>query len=359
MGKNFQVLNGKLQGSFADFKEITYFANTDNLQGAEIIELQISAMDQIDPKTVKLIQNADFFVWCSNATQAWRNSEQEIIKSLKLSGRQKRILVLTRGDHLNKTTDATKLLNRVESDDVFQATFGDVVLVKSSSSSQVWKNDATAWRDTGVFKLSKIFSAKPSVDGKLPESVLKEHDAQDVMPTAVPEPEAKEETKAKPTAKKKPAAKAPAKKAPPAKSKPAKAASKKTAPKKAPAKTAKAKPAKPTFSVNADSLVERPGFKSFVAFALDDSKPLQEVIKNDLNIDFASVAKLAKLFHPFNDDHNAEMNVTLAEKKVWTLIKYSSSFPGAVCVMRISRAEGNLATIQKSWNALTFDVSLA
>src|SRR6056297_948483 len=69
----------------------------------------------------RVIHNATSVVWCTHATQAWRQSEAAVWDSLPPALHEKSLLLLTRMDKINSGSDRERLLRRVrrETDGLF------------------------------------------------------------------------------------------------------------------------------------------------------------------------------------------------------------------------------------------------
>ena len=69
----------------------------------------------------RVIHNATSVIWCTHATQAWRQSEAAVWESLPPQLHAKSLLLLTRMDKINSRNDRERLLRRVrrETDGLF------------------------------------------------------------------------------------------------------------------------------------------------------------------------------------------------------------------------------------------------
>ncbi len=72
-----------------------------------------------------LIGHADAVIWCTHATQAWRQSEAAVWQSLPDKLKEASLLLLTRFDKLKSESDRQRVLQRVEkeTDGMFRGIF--------------------------------------------------------------------------------------------------------------------------------------------------------------------------------------------------------------------------------------------
>jgi len=93
-----------------------------------------------------VIGEADHVIWCSHATQAWRQSEAAVWESLPERIRQKSLLLLTRFDKLLNTRDRERVLARVrrESEGLFAGVY-PISLTQALNAGE----DRQAWEDSG------------------------------------------------------------------------------------------------------------------------------------------------------------------------------------------------------------------
>ena len=95
----------------------------------------------------RLLPVADGVVWCSPATQAWRQSEASVWDMVPEAIREHSILLLTRADMLMSDRDRAKVLKRVcaETDALFAHT-----LMISLTQARDGEDDPELWEECGA-----------------------------------------------------------------------------------------------------------------------------------------------------------------------------------------------------------------
>lgn len=140
-----------------DFLAIRRGIACDALREVDIIDTPgISDPDLRKDALRFLFRYIDFVVWCTSASQAWRQTEKSIFERLASSTRAHSILLVTRVDKLRHAKDQDKVLKRVvsEAGDLFSA----VVPIKTTKATAVpltERNDDPEgdWVQTGGFGL--------------------------------------------------------------------------------------------------------------------------------------------------------------------------------------------------------------
>jgi predicted GTPase len=85
------------------------------LDTIEIIDTPGSSDPNMPAETWRqMIDYADLIIWCTNATQAWRQSEKSIWDEMPEELRAHALLVITHGDRLTDERSAQRVLRRVE-----------------------------------------------------------------------------------------------------------------------------------------------------------------------------------------------------------------------------------------------------
>lgn len=106
----------------ADTAYVRIFRKSDVLEICDIIDMPgISDPSMAANIWQRVIHNATSVVWCTHATQAWRQSEAAVWDSLPPALHEKSLLLLTRMDKINSGSDRERLLRRVrrETDGLF------------------------------------------------------------------------------------------------------------------------------------------------------------------------------------------------------------------------------------------------
>ncbi len=94
---------------------IRLFHSSDILSLCDIIDMPgISDPNMSSDVWERVIHNADAVIWCTHATQAWRQSEAAVWESLDEALRAKSLLLVTRFDKLLTEEDRARVMKRVE-----------------------------------------------------------------------------------------------------------------------------------------------------------------------------------------------------------------------------------------------------
>jgi hypothetical protein len=107
---------------------------------------------QDSARMMDVIENADICVWCTLATQAWRQSERKIWLSLPVRFRASGILVVTHVDALAHQSEQERIRARLE--DEVAGLFADIVLLTVPDAMRAIQadgriTDTELWRDSG------------------------------------------------------------------------------------------------------------------------------------------------------------------------------------------------------------------
>ncbi|WP_300035025.1 dynamin family protein [uncultured Roseobacter sp.] len=127
----------------------------------------------------RVLPLADGVVWCSPATQAWRQSEAAVWKSLPEELHARSLLLLTRGDMLATQRDKARVLRRVtaETQDVFADTLM-ISLLQARDSG----DDETLWEESGADQFVARFL---EIVGSLREEIAARGELPDDQPLPV------------------------------------------------------------------------------------------------------------------------------------------------------------------------------
>jgi len=139
----------------ADTKLIQIHVEADLLELCDLIDMPgISDPNMAAEVWRNVIGLADGVIWCSHATQAWRQSEAAVWEELAdtLSGSS--LLLLTRFDKLVSAEDRARVLRRVEreTEGLFAAVY-PVALLQAIAG----RNDWEAWTESGAEAFSQGF----------------------------------------------------------------------------------------------------------------------------------------------------------------------------------------------------------
>ena len=132
-----------------DFLLLKYEVDAEILKRTDIID----APGISDPRLAKgaldyLGDYLDFVLWCSSATQAWRQSEKKLWTSMPERLRAHSCLIMTRIDKLRHKTDVTKVMKRMarETSDLFR----DVVPLNTIGAIAAKQDpESFEWQFTG------------------------------------------------------------------------------------------------------------------------------------------------------------------------------------------------------------------
>lgn len=99
-----------------------------------------------------VIAEADCVVWCTHATQAWRQSEAATWESIRDLTNGDNILIVTQFDKLHSDRDRARVMSRVrkETDGQFQAIY-PVSLLQALEAGE----DQDAWQDSGAAEFTE------------------------------------------------------------------------------------------------------------------------------------------------------------------------------------------------------------
>ncbi len=131
-----------------DIAFIRFFCEQEVLKKCDIIDMPgISDPNMSSVVWERIMPFADGVLWCSPATQAWRQSEAAVWDSIEDRVRQNSLLVLTRGDMLLNDKDKSKVLKRVrmETGDLFAE-----VLMISLLLARDAGDDEEMWAQSGA-----------------------------------------------------------------------------------------------------------------------------------------------------------------------------------------------------------------
>lgn len=95
----------------------------------------------------RILPLADGVIWCSPATQAWRQSEASVWEMVPEAIRAQSILLLTRADMLVSEVDRAKVLRRVRAET--QGLFAQALMV-SLTQARAAGDDPQLWEDSGA-----------------------------------------------------------------------------------------------------------------------------------------------------------------------------------------------------------------
>ncbi len=159
------------QVSVARTNHIRIFQKAEILDRCDIIDMPgISDPNMAAEVWQRVIHNADIVIWCSHATQAWRQSEAAVWSTMPKELYRRSLLLLTRMDKILSERDRMRVVKRVESETkgLFRSVL-PVSLIKALNTGR----DSEDWAESGVdLLLEKLFGLIDEVasGGPLPRS---------------------------------------------------------------------------------------------------------------------------------------------------------------------------------------------
>lgn len=129
-------------------EHVRIFMKSDILRYCDLIDMPgISDPSMSSEVWERMAHLADAVLWCTHATQAWRQSESGVWSTFPQEMRQHSILLITRFDKILGDTDRAKVVKRVrqETDGLFAEVF-PVSLLQAMRAGE----DAEKWRASGA-----------------------------------------------------------------------------------------------------------------------------------------------------------------------------------------------------------------
>lgn len=121
---------------------------SDILQLCDLIDMPGISDPNMESEVWKaVIGEADCIIWCTHATQAWRQSEAAVWESLPEHLKQKSLLLLTRFDKILSPRDRDRVLDRVRRET--KGLFSDLFPI-SLTEALLAGDDRQAWENSGA-----------------------------------------------------------------------------------------------------------------------------------------------------------------------------------------------------------------
>ena len=127
---------------------IRLFLEANILELADLIDFPgISDPNMASEVWERVLPEVDAVIWCTHATQAWRQSEAAVWDMMPELVREHSILLITRFDKLTTDTDRRRVFKRVmrETEGAFRGTF-PISLLQALEAG----DDAEAWEGSGA-----------------------------------------------------------------------------------------------------------------------------------------------------------------------------------------------------------------
>jgi len=129
-------------------EHIRIFMKSDILRYCDLIDMPgISDPSMSSEVWERMTHMADGVLWCTHATQAWRQSESGVWATFPQEMRRNSLLLITRFDKIIKETDRVRVVKRVVSE--VEELFAEVIPV-SLLKAMAAGNDEAKWIDSGA-----------------------------------------------------------------------------------------------------------------------------------------------------------------------------------------------------------------
>jgi hypothetical protein len=170
------------QVSLETTEHVRIHMKSDILRYCDLIDMPGISDPSMSPEVwERMAHLADGVLWCTHATQAWRQSESGVWNGFPQEMRQNSLLLITRFDKILSEKDKAKVLKRVtqEVDGLFADVF-PVSLLKAMKAGE----DEEMWRESGAqaFTSALFDIIHRLVDSGAPEA------GQEDQPPVTPEP---------------------------------------------------------------------------------------------------------------------------------------------------------------------------
>lgn len=168
---------------FDETQMIKIHMESDVLQLCDLVDMPgISDPNMRQDIWESIIEPEDNVIWCTHATQAWRQSEAAIWKMLSQRVKGENLLLITQFDKLLNERDKKRVLKRVEIETkgLFDAVY-PVSLLDALNSD----DDSDAWEESGAAALSEhvirilmqsenSFAKLPDMDAEIVQNDLRD-----------------------------------------------------------------------------------------------------------------------------------------------------------------------------------------
>ncbi len=139
--------------SVHDTRCVRVFMESNFLKNCDLIDMPGISDPNMDAAVwQRVIGEADIVIWCSHATQAWRQSEAAVWGTMPETLYDKSLLLLTRMDRILSDRDRARVVKRVQSET--KGMFREVLPVSLIQALEA-KGDAEAWAASGADHLVK------------------------------------------------------------------------------------------------------------------------------------------------------------------------------------------------------------
>ena len=133
--------------SVDDTSHVRVFKDSEFLQHCDLIDMPGISDPNMDAEVwQRVLPVADMIIWCTHATQAWRQSEAAVWSTIPADLQSKSFLLLTRMDKILSERDRSRVVKRVarEAEDHFAALF-PISLTRAMAG----RDDPERWASSG------------------------------------------------------------------------------------------------------------------------------------------------------------------------------------------------------------------
>ncbi len=147
-GQEYEV-DDKFSGvTVHDTRYVQIYLESKFLKNCDLIDMPGISDPNMDAEVwQRVIGEADIVIWCSHATQAWRQSEAAVWSTLPPELYNKSLLLLTRMDRILSERDRVRVVKRVQSET--QGLFRQVLPVSLIQAVEA-RGDQEAWVSSGA-----------------------------------------------------------------------------------------------------------------------------------------------------------------------------------------------------------------
>ncbi|MCX7287187.1 MAG: 50S ribosome-binding GTPase [Rhodobacterales bacterium] len=140
------------QVSLETTEHVRVFMKSDILRYCDLIDMPGISDPSMSPEVwERMAHLADGVLWCTHATQAWRQSESGVWNGFPQEMRRNSLLLITRFDKIVSDKDKTKVVKRVVQE--VEGLFAEVFPVSLLKAMQAG-DDAEKWKDSGAEALA-------------------------------------------------------------------------------------------------------------------------------------------------------------------------------------------------------------
>ena len=137
----------------ADTSLIRIFLNADILELCDLIDMPGISDPNMSPEVwSNVLHRADGVLWCTHATQAWRQSESAIWNDIPPEVKENSLLLITRMDKLLSERDRQKVIRRVEHET--RGGFAGLFPVSLTEAIEA-EYDRERWMESGAEEFSQ------------------------------------------------------------------------------------------------------------------------------------------------------------------------------------------------------------